>query len=151
AIRGGRARPIMDRRYTSPDAMFDGRSYPKGAWVLHMLRQHLGEEAFWTGIQRYGTEHKFQSAETGDFRRSMERATGRDLERFFYDWLERAGNPDLAVTTEYLPDSQQTRIVIKQTQAGEAFHIPIRIDLTCAGVKEPTRVEEEMTERELSL
>jgi aminopeptidase N len=151
AIRGGKTRPVMDRHYTSASAMFDGRSYPKGAWVLHMLRNQLGDEAFWKGIQRYGTEHKFQSVETADFRRSMERATGRDLERFFYDWLERAGNPDLEVTTEYVPDSQRARILVKQTQAGEPFHIPVKLVLHSAGSSQPTVVEEEMTEKELSL
>lgn len=151
AIRGGKSRPIMDRRYTSPDAMFDARSYPKGAWVLHMLRNRLGDEAFWKGLQQYGTEHKFQSAETGDFRRSLEHATGRNLERFFYDWLERAGNPDVEVTTEYVPDARQARLAIKQTQAGEPFHFPLRIVLHCSGAKDPTVVDEEMTGKELIL
>jgi aminopeptidase N len=151
AIRGGKTRPVMDRHYSSPGSMFDGRSYPKGAWVLHMLRLRLGDEAFWNGIQRYGTEHQLQSAETGDFRRSMERATGRDLERFFYDWVERPGNPDLEVTTEYLPDNQQARIVVKQTQAGEAFQFPLKLVLHRSASSSPTVVEQEMTEKEVTL
>jgi aminopeptidase N len=151
AIHGGKTRPIMDRRYSSPGSMFDGRSYPKGAWVLHMLRRHLGDEAFWKGIQRYGTEHQFQSAETGDFRRSMERATSRDLERFFYDWVERPGNPDLEVTTEYLTDNQQSQILVKQTQAGEPFHFPLKVVLYGSGSTVPTILEQEMTEKELTL
>jgi aminopeptidase N len=151
AIRGGKTRPIMDRRYTSPDAMFDARSYPKGAWVLHMLRKHVGDELFFKGIQRYGTENQFLSAETSDFRRCMERTTGRSLDRFFYDWLERAGNPDLEVTTEYLPDDMQVKVVAKQTQAGEPFHIPLRLDLYTAGKAAPTVLEQEMTEKELTL
>jgi aminopeptidase N len=164
-------RPVMDRHYTSPDAMFDGRSYPKGAWLLHMLRLRLGDDMFWKGIQRYGTEYRLQSAETSDLRRVLERVSGRDLERFFYDWTERAGNPDLEVTTEYLPDSQQARILVKQTQAGEPFHIPLKLVLVCAnarkanghpssngkppaadsGASQPVVLEQEMTEKELSL
>jgi aminopeptidase N len=151
AIQGGKTRPVMDRHYSSPGSMFDGRSYPKGAWVLHMLRHALGNEAFWKGIQRYGTEYQLQSAETGDFRRAMERATGRDLERFFYDWVERPGNPDLEVTTEYLPDNQQARIVVKQTQAGEAFHFPLKLLLHDSKSNSPTIVDQEMTEKELTL
>jgi aminopeptidase N len=151
AISGGKTRPVMDRHYSSPGAMFDGRSYPKGAWVLHMLRHRLGEEAFWKGIQRYGTDYKFQSAETGDFRRSMERTTGRDMERFFYDWLERAGNPDVEVATEYVPDAQVARVVVKQTQAGEPFHFPVKLVLHSSGSTQPTVLEEEMTDKELNL
>lgn len=151
AIQGGKTRPVMDRHYTSPGAMFDGRSYPKGAWVLHMLRHELGDEAFWQGIKAYATEHQFESAESGDFRRSMEKATGRDLERFFYDWVERPGNPELEVTTEYLPDNQQARIVAKQTQPGEAYHFPLKVVLFTSGSNAPTVLEQEMTEKEVTL
>jgi aminopeptidase N len=151
AIRGGKTRPIMDLHYPSPDTMFDGRAYPKGAWVLHMLRNRLGDEAFFKGIQQYGTEHKFQSVETFDFRRSMEKATGRDIERFFYDWLERPGNPDMEVTTDYVPDAQQARIVVKQTQSGEPFHIPVKLVLFSSGTSEPIVLQEEMTEKELKI
>src|SRR5438067_1319701 len=91
AISGGRSRPIIDRRYPNPDSMFDGRAYPKGAFLLHMLRRQLGEEAFWRSIKSYATEYQFQSVETSDFRKVLERETGRDLERFFYDWAERSG------------------------------------------------------------
>jgi aminopeptidase N len=151
AIQGGKTRPVMDRHYTSPGAMFDARSYPKGAWVLHMLRHELGDEAFWKGIKQYATEHQLHSVETGDFRRSMEKATGRDLERFFYDWVERPGNPDLEVTTEYLPDDRQAKIVVKQTQAGEAYHFPLKVVLHTAGSAAPTVLEQQMTEKEVTL
>jgi aminopeptidase N len=149
AIRAGKDRPVMDRRYTSPDAMFDGRSYPKGAWIVHMLRNRLGDEAFWTGIKRYAVDNQFRSVETYDLRRSLERATGRDLERFFFDWVERSGNPEVEVTTEYIPDSRQARVTVKQSQAGEPFEFPLRILLTCAGTEEPVVVDEMMTEKEV--
>src|SRR5207244_4118871 len=58
---------------------------------------------------------------------------------------------DLEVTTEYLPDSQQARLVIKQTQAGEPFHIPVKLVLHCSGAAQPTVVEEKMAEKEISL
>ncbi len=38
----GQDRPIVDRRYPSPDTMFDDRAYPKGGWVLHMLQVPVG-------------------------------------------------------------------------------------------------------------
>ena len=151
AIAGGKDRPVMDRHYPDTQSMFDDRSYPKGAWVVHMLRNRLGDDAFWKGIQRYGSENKFHSVETVDLRRCLERTAGRDLERFFYDWLERPGNPDLTVATEYLPDVQQAKLTIQQTQAGEPFEIPVKIALTCAGAKEPIVLEEMMTEKELNL
>lgn len=129
AIAGGKDRPVVDRRYPTPDAMFDGRAYPKGAWVLHMLRGRLGEDAFWKCIRTYGTDHRHKSVETSDLRRTCERVTGKNLERFFYDWTERPGAPLLDVTTEYLADTKQLKATVKQTQPGEpfAFPLPVRV------------------------
>jgi aminopeptidase N len=127
AIGGGKTRPVVDHRYPHPEAMFDARAYPKGAWVLNMLRKKLGEEAFWKGIQQYASDFKYQSVETSDFRKVMEKVSGRDLERFFYDWTERPGHPVLEVATEYLPETKQLRVGVKQTQTGEAFHFPLTL------------------------
>jgi aminopeptidase N len=127
ALAGDKERPVVDRRYRSPRLMFDARAYPKGAWVLHMLRAELGEAPFWKGVRAYGTEHRLKSVETADFRRSMERVTGKSLERFFHDWTERPGHPVVSVTTEYSAEGKQLRVAVKQTQAGEPFHFPLTV------------------------
>jgi aminopeptidase N len=151
AIDGGKTRPVVDRRYPSPGSMFDGRAYPKGAWILHMLRQRLGDDAFWKSIQRYANEHRLQGVETADFRRTVERETGRDLERFFYDWTERPGNPVVEVTTEYMPDSQRARITVKQTQDSEPFEFPLAVVFHKTGQagREPITID--ITKKEQSL
>src|SRR5439155_1413548 len=92
-----------------------------------LIAHELAQELFWRCIQRYRSEHKFRSADTADFRKTLERETGRSLERFFYDWTERPGNPVLEINTEYLPDTKQARVGVKQTQAGEAYHFPLKV------------------------
>jgi aminopeptidase N len=62
--------------------------YQKGGWTLHMLRELVGDEAFWAGIREYYARHRNGSATTADFRRAMEEASGRDLETFFEIELE---------------------------------------------------------------
>ncbi|HQR08585.1 MAG TPA: M1 family aminopeptidase [Gemmatales bacterium] len=151
AMPAGRVRPIMDRRYPNPDSMFDGRAYPKGAWVLHMLRNRLGDDAFFKSLKQYGTDFRLRSAETGDFRRSVERTSDRDLERFFYDWVERPGHPDLEVTSTYNPETKKVDVVAKQTQAGEVFHLPLKVAVYVAGASEPVIVDEDMKDKELKL
>jgi aminopeptidase N len=142
ALAGGKDRPVVDRRYPNPDSMFDARAYPKGAWVLHMLRSRLGEEAFWRAIRRYGTEHRMKTVETADLRQTFERETGRSLERFFHDWTERPGHPVVEVATEYVSESKLAKVTVKQTQAGEPFHFPLKIEFCC----EPGRVSARSTE-----
>jgi aminopeptidase N len=151
AVAGGKSRPVVDRRYPTPASMFDARSYPKGAWVLHMLRRRVGDNAFWKAIQIYGSERRLQGAETSDYRRTVERVSGRNLERFFYDWTERPGSPVVEVTTEYVPASQQARLVIKQTQTEEPFHFPLTVRLHTAGSAKPVVLEQDITDRENTL
>ena len=149
ALRDGRNRPIVDRRYPTPWSMFDGRAYPKGAWVLHMLRQQLGDEVFWRCLRRYATEHRYQTVETADFRKTLERETGRNLERFFYDWTERAGHPVLEVTSEYLAENKLVKVHLKQNQPGEAFRFPFKLHIYGAAESvTPTEWKQEITEKE---
>jgi aminopeptidase N len=148
AVEGGKDRPVVDRRYPNPESQFDARAYPKGSWVLHMLRHRLGEDAFWKGMQAYGTENRYKSVETGDFRRVMERVSGRSLERFFYDWTERPGHPLLNVGVSYLADTKQVRIAVKQTQAGEAFQFPLPLAIFANGSSQPVRYEPQVTDKE---
>lgn len=148
AIAGGKDRPVVDRRYNSPRMMFDARAYPKGAWILHMLRSTLGEEVFWKGIKAYGQEHKYKSIETSDLRKTLERVSGKSLEQFFYDWSERPGNPTLDINTEYQADLKLVRVAIKQTQAGDAFHFSLPIRVVVGGKAIDTKVnmkDKEMT------
>ncbi len=148
--RGAKAavdRPVVDRRYPTPDSMFDNRAYPKGAFILHMLRQQLGDAVFFAGLKRYLTDNRLRSVETVDFRRAMEQVSGRDLERFFYDWTERPGHPKLAVATTYDAAAKQVRIEVKQTHAGEPFRFPLTIRLQGAKGQEPRAIEERIDDR----
>jgi aminopeptidase N len=123
----GKERPILDQRYPSPDAMFDGRAYPKGASVLHMLRRQLGEDAWWRGLKLYVARHMDQGVETNDFREALEDATGRNLTRFFFDWVERKGNPVLEVRLDRDAERGLVTITVTQTQEGEAYAFPCEL------------------------
>ena len=61
--------------------------YQKGAYVLHLLRELIGDRAFWAGIRRYTRLNAGRSVTTGDFQRAMEQASGRSLEAFFAEWV----------------------------------------------------------------
>lgn len=153
AARSGstQTRPIVDRHYPNPGSMFDNRVYPKGAWVLHMLRSRLGDEDFFRGLQRYGTVMSYQTAETSDLRKTFERLYGLSLERFFHDWTERPGNPKLLVETEWQPQSKRLKVHVKQTQKEDIFEIPVRIDVQLKGSrKSQYAVNRLMNEREFT-
>lgn len=61
--------------------------YGKGALFLDHLRSHLGDDAFWRGIRDYTRRHAGGTVTSRDFQRAMERASGRDLQPLFVEWV----------------------------------------------------------------
>jgi aminopeptidase N len=151
AARSAVDRPVVDRRYTQEMSMFDSRAYPKGAFILHMLRQALGDEIFFAGLKRYLTDNRLKSVETVEFRRAMEQVSGRDLERFFFDWTERSGHPKLEVNTTYDAEHKRVRVAVKQTQPGEPFRFPLKICLKGDQSPGSSVFEETIDEKEQSI
>ncbi|MCA8925670.1 MAG: HEAT repeat domain-containing protein [Planctomycetes bacterium] len=138
----GASRPILDRRYASPDTMFDGRAYPKGACVLHMLRARLGEETWLRGLRRYVRDAKDQSVETWQLRRAMEAESGLSLERYFHDWLEQPGHPELEVRLSHDADTQLATVVVEQTQKERIYELPLTVVLGWGPPEQRTTAEQ---------
>lgn len=110
--------PMASNRYTHPDQaiMKADDVYAKGALVLHMLRQRLGDETFTAGTRLYLDRFKFNQAETDDFRRCLEEVSGESLERFFAQWVYRPGVPRLDIDMDWNEDAKQLKVDISQTQ-----------------------------------
>ena len=128
-LRSGNDRPIVDMRWPYPGSVFDGRAYPKGACVLHMLRRRLGDEGWWRGLRQYVKTCADRSVETSDLRRCLEEATGESLGRFFRDWLERPGHPKLEVACAHDPQRGLLTVTVRQTQEGEPYAFPAELEL----------------------
>jgi len=67
--------------------------YSKGALFLDHLRTLLGEEAFWGGLKRFTRTHAGRTADSRDFQRAFEQASGRDLSATFDQWVYGAIQP----------------------------------------------------------
>lgn len=61
--------------------------YKKGAWVMRQLREYLGDELFFNAMKVYVREFGWGNAGTEDFKRSIERSTGKDLSAFFEEYI----------------------------------------------------------------
>jgi aminopeptidase N len=90
--------------------------YPKGASVLHMLREMLGDAVFWSGMKLYVARHRQSMVETDQLRRAFEDVSGLELEQFFRQWTQRPGIPSFDVTTEFDASRAKLRIDVQQTQ-----------------------------------
>ena len=67
--------------------------YKKGAWVLHMLREKVGDKAFKTAVKRYLNKHAYGNVETNDFIIEVEKASKMDLSNFVQVWLKNKTLP----------------------------------------------------------
>jgi aminopeptidase N len=83
----GNDRPLVFPSWDRPSADDRALVYQKGAYVLHELRELVGDTAFWAGIRRYTTEHFGKSVTTADFQTAMQQASGMDLRPFFERWI----------------------------------------------------------------
>jgi aminopeptidase N len=121
-------------------------TYEKGAWVLHMLRGLIGDEAFWRGIRSYYTRFRNGNATTSDFRREMEEASGRNLERFFEEWLYRGGLP--AIEGEWRYQGGSLELELRQSQAAGPFELSIPMGILIDPGTSPRIETVRMTGRE---
>jgi len=83
----GNDRPLVFPAWDFPTADDRTLVYQKGGYVLHELREQVGDTAFWAGIRRYTTDHFGKSVTTADFQMAMEQASGKDLRAFFDRWV----------------------------------------------------------------
>ena len=103
-------------------------TYAKGAAVLHMLRDLLGEDEFRRVIRTWLARHARGSVDTHDFIRVIEDVTGRTLTWFFKQWIYGAGYPDIRITRESVGDS--LRLAITQMQETDSLCGFFRLPLT---------------------
>lgn len=116
-------------------------TYQKGAWVLHMLRKRVGDEAFWAGIRDYYARFKNATASTDDFMRTMERASGEELGEFFEQWLRQGGNPELRGTWSYDSAGGVVRVELSQVQDVGSFALPLEIGVYFEDDRAPAVLE----------
>ncbi|MES2780492.1 MAG: M1 family metallopeptidase [Bacteroidota bacterium] len=122
--------------YRTQDDMFDVVSYQKGSRVLHMLRNYVGDDAFFASLKLYLTRNKFKSVEVHDLRLAFEEMTGEDLNWFFNQWFLNNGHPVLDVTYTYNQTNKAVKVTINQAQDTMAFGIfklPVAIDIYSNG------------------
>lgn len=109
-------RPTVEKDFVYADDLFGMAIYAKGAWMLHQLRYVLGDEAFFEGISSYLKAHSFSNADTHDFRKSMERTSGRSLEELFEQSFLKTGYPEFEVGYAWDETSKTATLRIRQTQ-----------------------------------
>ncbi len=130
---------IVSNRTAEKEPVTNGLTYQKGAWVLHMLRDLLGEKSFQKGIRAYYTKYFNSNTTTDEFRIEMEKSSGKDLELFFKQWLYQPINPTINAIWKYDAATKKLNLQLTQSQSGDfLFNVPLEVGYYKIGSTAPT-------------
>ncbi|MBN8837077.1 MAG: HEAT repeat domain-containing protein [Sphingobacteriia bacterium] len=126
----GSSKDLVRFFYADKEDMFDEVSYNKGGRILHMLRNYVGDEAFFKSLNRYLNANKFGNGNATKLKLAFEEVTGKDLNWFFNQWYFGSGHPKLDITYGYNAETRTASIIVKQNQTTEkVFQLPVAIDI----------------------
>lgn len=147
----GDTRPIMRRDYGAAMEMFNHLTYPKGSWVLHMLRSQLGADLYRECIGTYVQRHQFGNVVTEDLNRVLEEVSGRSWDQFLDQWIYHGGYPDLEIRYNWDEVAGTAHVTIKQKQESNdqvlLFSLPLNVRFKGENfsVDQPLRLDERET------
>lgn len=126
---GSNHKDLVRFYYSNKEDVFDAVSYNKGGRILHMLRNYVGDDAFFKSLNNYLTTNKFKTGEAQQLRLAFEEVTGKDLNWFFNQWYYGSGQPKLKIDYDYSTPGI-AKVKISQIQKDNpAFILPIAIDV----------------------
>jgi aminopeptidase N len=126
--------PIVTRDINNDSLQYVGNVYEKAGWVIHMLREQLGDDAFFHALKHYLEANRFQNVVTADLAKAIEESTDTNVDQFFDQWIYGAGAPRFTVRSSYDDTAKKVNLSVKQTQKVEGhvgiFRVPIEVSIT---------------------
>jgi tetratricopeptide (TPR) repeat protein len=123
----------------------------KGATVAGMLRFVIGDDNFFKTLKAYCQQYAWKSANTDDFRKVAETASGQELGYFFLQWIESSGAPEFKLEYTILRTAKGFRVMGKIAQDLDTFRMPVDLKIQTEGNPEEKRVEVVGTSSEFSV
>ena len=125
--------------------LFTRIMYDKGAWVLHMLRWEVGDSTFFNILKTYYETFKYSNASISDFKTVCEEVSGKNLDKFFEQWVYSKGQIELEYKTESTKSENNylVKIALQQVQEDyEEFYFSLEIKMTFKdGIEKQFRYE----------
>ncbi|NOZ77059.1 MAG: M1 family metallopeptidase, partial [Euryarchaeota archaeon] len=134
-------RPIAQMEEEYSKGLYHAIVYSKGAYVLHMLRYVVGENAFFDIMNTYQERYREKSATIDDFQQVSEEVAGTDLDWFFDQWIRQVRLPDFTVGGVEVTDTPTGyRVEVEILQTGDVVTTPMDVTLHTTGGKLSKRV-----------
>ncbi len=120
------------RKFEGKETEMDGQiGYGKGSMVFHMLRRRVGKDLFFSTLRQFAVQYGGKQAGWEDIQRIFEEASGRRLDDFFTQWLDRSGGPQIKLENVRVQTASTGHVVSGEVvQEGEVYQLllPIEVD-----------------------
>jgi aminopeptidase N len=116
---------------THPDeisTLFDGAIvYAKGARLLRMIQQFIGDDAFRTGLKQYFADHAYKNTVGNDLWFALENASGEKVSEIMNTWISQSGYPVITVekSDSTVTLSQKQFFIGPHTDTNKVWPIPL--------------------------
>ena len=127
--------------------------YGKTLMLFHMLRNKLGDDLFIEGLQNLYRDYQFRTASFNDVKKVFEQTSDQSLARFFNQWVERTGAPELQLTESKLEKNAQAyrlELTLAQVQPGDAYELDIPLAVSLAGQRQAQQFVVQMSNKQQS-
>lgn len=135
------------------DEIFDNISYNKGASVIRMLYDWIGDSSFKAGMHSYLTKYSYKNTETPQLWAELEAASGLPVNTVMTTWTEQMGFPCITVTSRQEGEDRlltltQAKFVGDGKEAAASARWQVPVSITFSGAADPTKVMLERDEVE---
>jgi len=119
------------RKFEGKDTELDAQiGYGKGSMVFHMLRRIVGKDLFFSTLRKFASQYGGKQASWEDIRKIFEEASGKRLDWFFSQWLDRVGGPQLKLENVKLQNTSNGYAVSGEVaQEGDVYQLLLAIEL----------------------
>ena len=127
--------PIVTRDIND-SVEYVGNVYDKAGWVIQMLREQMGDEAFFRALKHYLEANRLQNVVSADLAKAIEESSGTNVDQFFDQWIYGAGAPRFTVRSTYDDAGMKVSLSVKQMQKLEGhvglFRVLTNVSITTA-------------------
>jgi len=97
ALKNSHAIEIEVGHPSEVDEIFDAISYSKGASIIRMLHDYIGDEDFRKGMHTYLERHEYKNTFTEDLWAALGEASGKPVAEIMSTWTKQMGFPVIKV------------------------------------------------------
>ncbi len=101
--------------FNMPDELITGITYSKGPEFIRMVKLVIGEDKFYSALQKYHEKYSNSNAKTQDWINTMEKETGISISKMADAWLNQTGYPIVKINTKFDEENKKATIEIEQT------------------------------------